>query len=277
MSARSRLRSWIAASVRRTSLEEAHDDEWQSHIEQRADDLERIGLARHEALRIARAEFGSLEARRDESRDAIGLRLLDDLRADLRYALRMLRQSPTFTTVAVLSLALGIGANSAMFSLMESVLWKTLPVASPERLRQLSWVSGPELVMGSTWGNLSPTDDGGKTSGSFSYRSSEGAAAQRHLGGTRRRWLQVDWPADGGDRRPRRVGRRRACLWPLLRGHGRAARSRPRHSARRRRQECGVDGRSDQRLVLGHGALAAIGPSSAGRFRSISCRCSSSA
>jgi predicted permease len=171
MSVGSRLRSWIAATVRRTSLEEAHDDEWQSHIELRAFDLERTGLARQQALRVARAEFGSLAARHDESRDAIGLRLLDDLRADLLYAFRVLRQSPTFTTVAVLSLALGIGANSAMFSLMESVLWKTLPVASPEQLRQLSWVSGPELVMGSTWGNLSPTDNGGKTSGSFSYEA----------------------------------------------------------------------------------------------------------
>ena len=150
-------------------MEHAHDQEWRFHIEQRADDLERTGLTRPEALRLARAEFGSLDARREESRDAVGVRMVDDLRGDLRYALRMLRQSPTFTTIAVLSLALGIGANSAMFSLMESVLWKTLPVESPGQLRQLSWVSGPKLPMSSTWGNLGSTDDGGRTSGSFSY------------------------------------------------------------------------------------------------------------
>jgi hypothetical protein len=154
MSVGSRLRSWLGARVRRTSVEHAHDQEWRFHIEQRADDLERTGLARPEALRLARAEFGNFDARREESRDAIGTLLLDDLRGDLRYALRMLRQSPTFTTIAVLSLSLGIGANSAMFSLVESVLWKTLPVESPGQLRQLSWVSGPKLPMGSVHGPL---------------------------------------------------------------------------------------------------------------------------
>jgi len=169
MSLVSRVRSWLDAGFRRASVERAQDEEWRFHIEERADDLERTGLPRHEALRRAHAEFGSLDARREESRDAIGLRLLDELRADLSYAVRLLRQSRTFTSVAVLSLALGIGANSAMFSLMESVLWKTLPVDSPDQLRQLSWVSGPNLVMGSTWGNLGSTDNGGRTSGSFSY------------------------------------------------------------------------------------------------------------
>jgi len=169
MSLVSRVRSWLDAGFRRASVERAQDEEWRFHIEERADDLERTGLPRHEALRRAHAEFGSLDARREESRDAIGLRLLDELRADLSYAVRLLRQSRTFTSVAVLSLALGIGANSAMFSLMESVLWKTLPVDSPDQLRQLSWVSGPNLVMGSTWGNLGSTENGGRTSGSFSY------------------------------------------------------------------------------------------------------------
>jgi hypothetical protein len=169
MSLHSRARSWLRARAHRSAFERSQQDEWRFHIDARAADLERDGLTPGEALRLARAEFGSQDARREESRDALGLRLLDDFWMDLRYATRLLRDAPTFTAVAVLSLALGIGANSAMFSLVESVLWKTLPVPAPDQLRQFTWVSGPNLPFGSTWGNLTPTDTGGRTSGSFSY------------------------------------------------------------------------------------------------------------
>ena len=136
MSFSSRARSWMRTALRRSSVEQSQQTEWHFHIDARAEDLERAGLTREEAFRVARAEFGSLDACRDESREAVGLRAFDELRADFRYAVRLLRVSPSFTTVAVLSLALGIGANSAIFSLMESVLWKTLPVQAPEQLRQ---------------------------------------------------------------------------------------------------------------------------------------------
>ena len=91
MSAWSRARSWLRLAVNRSAVDLAQLDEWQFHIEQRAADFERQGLAAPEALRRARAEFGSLDARHEESRDAVGLRLIDDLRADLRYAFRLLR------------------------------------------------------------------------------------------------------------------------------------------------------------------------------------------
>lgn len=177
MSVRARVRSWLHAGLGRSAVEPSQQDEWRFHIEERAGDLEREGMTRDEAWRVARAEFGTFDARREESRDAIGLRWLDDLRADLRYALRLLRGAPTFTAVAVLSLALGIGANSAMFSLMESVLWKALPVQAPGQLYQLTWVSGPNRTFGSSWGNLSSTGTGGLTSGSFSYRAFEALRA----------------------------------------------------------------------------------------------------
>ena len=185
MSVWSRARSWLRPAANRSAVDLPQLDEWHFHIEQRAADIERQGVTADEALRRARAEFGSLDARHEESRDAIGLRLFDDLRADLRYAFRLLRQSPTFTAVAVLSLGLGIGANSAMFSLLETVLWKSLPVPSPDQLRQVAWVSGPKEAFNSLWGNESSTPGGGLTSTSVSYpafvamrRAAESAGAQ---------------------------------------------------------------------------------------------------
>jgi predicted permease len=153
MSVVTRLRSWLRASTHRASLEREMQDELEFHIDQYAADLRARGLSAGEARRLARAEFGSVEARKEECREAVGLRLIDEARGDLRYTLRLLRQSPAFTAVAVLSLGLGIGANTAIFSLMETVLWKRLPVKAPEQLRLLSWVAGSDSIVTSSWGN----------------------------------------------------------------------------------------------------------------------------
>jgi predicted permease len=126
-------------------------------------------VASGEARRRAGIEFGSLGARKEECREALGLRLLDEVTGDLRYAFRQLRRAPAFTAVAVLSLALGIGANAATFSLMEAALWKSIPVRNPEDLRLFSWVSGPNRIMNGISGNSSGTPNGGYTSTSFSY------------------------------------------------------------------------------------------------------------
>ena len=109
-------------------------DEMRLHLELYQADLRRRGLSDEEARRRARADFGSLPARQDECREAVGLRLLDELRGDLTYAFRLLRRSPAFAIVALLSLALGIGANTAIFSLVDTVLVKTLPVDNPQQL-----------------------------------------------------------------------------------------------------------------------------------------------
>src|SRR6266540_2590515 len=119
-----RLRSWLAGILHRDTLEREMDEELQFHIETYAADLVRDGVEREEAQRRARAEFGGVALYKDECREARGLRLVDEVTADARYALRQLRRAPVFTLVAILSLGLGIGANTAIFSLMEQALWK---------------------------------------------------------------------------------------------------------------------------------------------------------
>jgi hypothetical protein len=92
------------------------------------------------AARRARIEFGGVESHKEEWREARGLRLVDELRNDLTYGLRMLRASPTFTVVSVAILAIAIGANIAVFNVLDAVLFRMLPVEQPRALRELSWI-----------------------------------------------------------------------------------------------------------------------------------------
>jgi predicted permease len=129
-----RVRSWLRVSSRRADFEREMQDEMRTHLELYQADLRRRGVPDEEARRLALAEFGSVAARKEECRDEIGLRLLDELRGDVSYAFRLLRRSPAFTVVALLSLGLGIGANTAIFTLIDTVLVKTLPVENPQHL-----------------------------------------------------------------------------------------------------------------------------------------------
>jgi predicted permease len=119
---------------RRKKFESDMDVELGFHIDAYIDDLVRSGIDRSEAERRARLEFGALEATKDECRQAWGLQWMDELRADLRLTFRTLRRNPGFAAVAILSLALGIGANTAIFGLMDAVMLRLLPVPDADRL-----------------------------------------------------------------------------------------------------------------------------------------------
>lgn len=110
------------------------DAEFRAHMEAYVADLVRSGVGLAEAERLARVEFGSVEATKDECRESWGWQTLDELRADVKLALRTIRRSPGFAAVTVLSLALGIGANTAIFGVFDAVMLRVLPVREPNRL-----------------------------------------------------------------------------------------------------------------------------------------------
>ena len=129
--------------VRRQEVDQELDDEIQYHLEQQVEALVAQGVDRSEAWRTVRRNFGGVDLAKDQCRDARGVQLIDTLRQDVRYAGRTLRRNPGFATVAVLTLALGIGANTAVFSLVDGILLSRLPYASADQLVSIKGATYP--------------------------------------------------------------------------------------------------------------------------------------
>jgi len=132
---------WYQRFFRRELTEKHLDAELRFHLEQQIADCISAGMKPEQAQRRARLEFGGLDQAKEECRDVGRSNIIESLAQDVRYGLRTLRKSPGFAAVAVLTLALGIGANTAIFSLIDTILLKALPVPDPERLVSLRWES----------------------------------------------------------------------------------------------------------------------------------------
>ncbi|HLY63780.1 MAG TPA: ABC transporter permease [Terriglobia bacterium] len=162
----------FTALFRRTRLEQDMNEEVRAHLEMMIEENVRRGMSRGEARFAALREFGGIDQMKEVYREQRGLLMFGTLIQDLRYGLRILGKSPAFTSVVVLSLALGIGANTAIFSLIDAVMLKMVPVSHPEELLQLHWSSKvwPDAVLDDLEGSTFQDESGSHvTSGSFSY------------------------------------------------------------------------------------------------------------
>src|SRR5262249_1103860 len=129
-----RIASIVTWLFRRDQAEQRLDDELQAYVEMAAADKVREGLSHDEAYTLARAELGGVEQAKERVRSERHGHLIDEVGRDIRYAVRMYAREPGFTAVVLFTLALGVGANTAIFSLIDALMLRSLPVSHPREL-----------------------------------------------------------------------------------------------------------------------------------------------
>ena len=129
------MTGWLRRLFFRSAMERDLERELAFHIDAQTEDLVRAGVPRDEARRQARVLIGGVEVVKENARDARGTRWVEDWMRDTRHALRSMARSPGFTLAAVLTLAIGIGANTAVWSIVDALMLRTLPVAAPHEIR----------------------------------------------------------------------------------------------------------------------------------------------
>jgi predicted permease len=155
--------------VLRQSDADRFREEMQEHLIRQTEENMRSGMLPDEARRQAALQFGVAEAIREQYHAETSLPLMESTLQDLRYAVRILRKSPGFTAIAVGSLALGIGANTAIFTAAQHMLLDRLAVPHPDQLRMFYWTQPKDGLKFGMWGSWDDTPDGGQISTSFSY------------------------------------------------------------------------------------------------------------
>jgi hypothetical protein len=136
-SLRRRARTRLRALLHRGAAEFDLDDELRFHLDMETEYLMRMGLSADEARRRARRDFGGVERYRDDARDARGIGAIEDLVRDIRVASRSLRRAPGFALVSILTVALGIGTTTAVFSLIDGILLRPLPYPQPDAILRI--------------------------------------------------------------------------------------------------------------------------------------------
>ncbi len=150
-----KFRTRLRALLRRSEMERELDEEIRYHVDQQTQQNIRLGMNPEDARYAARKAFGGVELAKERSRDARGVRWIDEVWQDMRYGLRMLRNSPGWAAVMGATLALGIGLTTAIFSLAYNVLLRTLPYPEPERLVALHSTSSNPIAAGARLGACS--------------------------------------------------------------------------------------------------------------------------